>query len=105
MSFERAAGLSYHQCMAEVHMSEAEIASNFAAALEKVVRHGVDIVVEHDSQPVAVLRATLPPRRKASEILALMPKDSTATMDADFARDVQAAIDSHREPLEPPEWD
>jgi len=26
-------------------------------------------------------------------------------MDADFARDVQAAIESHREPLEPPVWD
>jgi hypothetical protein len=26
-------------------------------------------------------------------------------MDDGFARDVQAAIDSHREPLEPPAWD
>jgi hypothetical protein len=34
-----------------------------------------------------------------------MPKDSTATTDGDFARDIQAAIDSHREPLEPPAWD
>lgn len=25
--------------------------------------------------------------------------------DADFAADVQAAIDAHREPLNPPEWD
>jgi hypothetical protein len=61
--------------------------------------------VEHDRQPVAVLRAAIPPRRKVSEVLALMPKDSPATMDADFARDVEAAIESHREPLEPPAWD
>ncbi len=27
---------------------------------------------------------------------------STAVMDADFAEDVEAAIESHREPLEPP---
>jgi hypothetical protein len=26
-------------------------------------------------------------------------------MDADFARDIEAAIESHREPLEPPAWD
>jgi hypothetical protein len=30
---------------------------------------------------------------------------STAVMDADFAKDVQEAIDSHSEPFDPPEWD
>lgn len=91
--------------MPELHISEAEIAKNFAAVLEKVVRQGIDVVVEHDRQPVAVLRAALPPHRRISEVLALMPKNSTASMDADFAHDVQAAIESHREPLEPPAWD
>lgn len=91
--------------MAELHMSEAEVAKDFAAVLEKVIRQGVDVVVEHDRQPVAVLRPATPPRRRVSEVMALMPKNSTATMDADFARDVQAAIESHREPLEPPAWD
>jgi hypothetical protein len=91
--------------MAELHMSEAEVAKDFAAVLEKVVRQGIDVVVEHDREPVAVLRPALPPRRKISEVLALMPKNSTATMDAGFAHDVQAAIESHREPLEPPAWD
>ena len=90
--------------MAQLHMSEAELARDLHAVLEKV-RHGVEVVVEQDRQPVAVLRASDPPGRRVSEVLALMPKDSTATMDADFARDVQAAIDSHREPLEPPSWD
>jgi hypothetical protein len=90
--------------MAELHMSEAEVARDFAAALEKVVRHGLDVVVEHDRQPVAVLRPASPPRRKVSEVLALMSKNSTAAMDADFARDVQGAIDNHREPLEPRAW-
>ncbi len=91
--------------MAELHMSEAEVAKDFAAVLEKVIRQGVDVVVEHDRQPVAVLRPATPSRRRVSEVMALMPKNSTATMDADFARDVQAAIESHREPLEPPAWD
>jgi hypothetical protein len=91
--------------MAELHMSEAEVAKNFAAVLEKVVRQGVEVVVEHDRHPVAVLRSTVPPRRKISEVLVLMPKNSAATMDPDFARDIQAAIESHSEPLEPPAWD
>ena len=86
-------------------MSGAEVAKDFAAVLDKVVRQGFDVVVERDRQPVAVLRPALPPRRKISEVLALMSKNSTATMDADFARDVQSAIECHREPLEPPAWD
>jgi antitoxin (DNA-binding transcriptional repressor) of toxin-antitoxin stability system len=91
--------------MAELHMSGDEVAKDFAAVLEKVVRQGFDVVVERYRQPVAVLRPVPPPRRKISEVLALMSKNSTATMDADFARDVQTAIESHREPLEPPAWD
>jgi antitoxin (DNA-binding transcriptional repressor) of toxin-antitoxin stability system len=90
--------------MAQLHMSEAEVARNFAAVLEKV-RQGAEVVVEQNHQPVAVLRAADPPRRKVSEVLALMPKHSTAIMDDDFAKDIEAAIESHREPLEPPEWD
>ena len=90
--------------MAELHMTEAELVKDIAAVLAKV-RQGTKVVVEHDHQPVAVLRPAAPPRRKISEVLALMPKDSTATMDAGFARDVQAAIENHRESLEPPAWD
>ena len=40
-----------------------------------------------------------------SECVAKMPAESTATVDAGFAKDVQAAVDAHREPLEPSEWD
>jgi antitoxin (DNA-binding transcriptional repressor) of toxin-antitoxin stability system len=90
--------------VAQVHMSEAEVSRNFSAALEKV-RQGLEVVVEHDHQAVAVLRPVAPPRRKISEVLALMPKNSTATMEADFAHDIEAAIEGHREPLEPLAWD
>jgi hypothetical protein len=38
-----------------------------------------------------VLKAAELPRRTVAEILALMPKDSTAVMDADFARDAHMA--------------
>lgn len=80
------------------------MAKDFAAVLEKV-RQGVEVAVEQNHQTVAVLRPADPPRRKISEVLALMPKNSTAIMDDDFARDIEAAIASHREPLEPPAWD
>ena len=90
--------------MAELHMTAAELGENLSTVLAKV-QQGTEVVIEQDHQPVAVLRPAVPPRRKISEILALMPKNSTATIDADFARDVQAAIDSHPEPLEPPAWD
>lgn len=90
--------------MAQIHMSEAEVAKNFAAALEKV-RQGMEVVVEHNHQAIAVLSPAFPPRRRISEVLALTPRDSGATMDAGFARDIEAAIESHREPLEPPAWD
>ena len=90
--------------MAQVHMTEAELARDLHAVLEKV-RQGIEVVVEQDRQPIAILRASDPTSRRVSEVLALMAKDSTAIMDAGFARDIQAAIDSHREPLEPPAWD
>ena len=63
--------------MAELHMTEAELVKDIAAVLAKV-RQGAKVVVEHDHRPVAVLRPAAPPRRKISEVLALMPKDSTA---------------------------
>jgi hypothetical protein len=53
-------------------------------------------ISEGDEQPV---------RRKISDCIALMPTDSTAAIDPDFAKDVEAAILAHREPLEPPAWD
>ena len=73
--------------MATVRITEAELARDLHAVLEKV-RQGVEVVVEQDRQPVAVLRASEPPRRRVSEVLALMPKDSAATMDAGFASDI-----------------
>ncbi len=88
----------------QVHMTEAEIARNFAAALEKV-RQGLEVVVEDNHQAIAVLKPAEPPRRKISECIAMLSADSTATIDPDFAADVEAAIEAHREPLEPPSWD
>ncbi|MGA8187627.1 MAG: hypothetical protein WBV98_26105 [Candidatus Sulfotelmatobacter sp.] len=68
------------------------------------VRAGAEVVIESGKLPV-VIHAPIPPRRSISECIALLAEDSTATIDADFARDVEAAVESHREPLELPAWD
>ena len=88
-----------------IHISEAEAASDFAAVLARV-RAGAEVVIESEGGklPVAVIHPPVPPRRTISECIALLPEDSTAVMDADFARDIEAAIDSHSEPLKSA-WD
>jgi antitoxin (DNA-binding transcriptional repressor) of toxin-antitoxin stability system len=87
-----------------IHISEADAASDFAGLLARV-RAGAEIVIESGKLPVAVIHAPVPPRRSISECIALLPEDSTATIDADFAKDVEAAVEGHREPLDPPAWD
>jgi len=90
--------------MGVVHISESELARNLASVLDRV-RSGTEVVIERNAQPVAVLRPAESRRRKLSEIAASLPEQSTATVDADFAADVQDFIDRHREPLNPPDWD
>lgn len=88
-----------------IHISEKEAASTNVATLLAHVRAGAEVVIENGKRPVAVIRPAEPVRRTISECIALLPEDSTATIDADFAKDVAAAIESHREPLNPPAWD
>ena len=90
--------------MATIHISEAEAARDFAALLARV-RAGAEVVIENGTLPVAVLRAPAAPRRSIEECIALLPDDSTAVMDEDFASDVETAVADHREPLNPPAWD
>ena len=87
-----------------IHISEAEAARDFAGLLARV-RAGAEVVIESGKLAVAVIHAPVPPRRSISECIALLPEDSTATIYADFAKDVETVIESHREPLEPPAWD
>ncbi|MFZ0641076.1 MAG: hypothetical protein WAM59_15390 [Candidatus Acidiferrales bacterium] len=63
-------------------------------------------MIEHDARPVAVVRPAESHLRLLSESLRLAREHgSTATLDPDFAKDVEAAVASHREPLNPPAWD
>lgn len=42
-----------------IHISDEEAASDFASLLDRV-RAGAEVVIEHDSRPVALLRPALP---------------------------------------------
>ncbi len=91
--------------MATVHMSEAEVARDLHAVFAKV-QQGVEIVIEQDDRPVAVLKQSPPVGRMISEILAdLRARGSQAFIDDDFARDVEKGIESQRHPWRPPSWE
>jgi hypothetical protein len=99
--------------MAQVHMTEAELAQNLHAVLEKV-RNGEEIVVEQGVEqgrrPFAIIRAPEEPGRPIEDCIAIAKAYEerlgyAPLPDPDFAADVQAAIDAHREPLDPPAWD
>lgn len=78
------------------------------------VRDGVEVIIEENHRPIAVLKASDPgqsdsrrPGRKLSECIALAmayeAKLGTAPIpDDDFAKDVEAGIDAHRDGFEPP---
>jgi antitoxin (DNA-binding transcriptional repressor) of toxin-antitoxin stability system len=87
-----------------VHITEAGPARDIHAVLARVQR-GDEIVVQQENRPVAIVKAASAPRRTISECIALLPPDSTATIDERFADDVEAAIAAHREALVPPAWD
>lgn len=97
----------YNQVMAKhvIHISEKEAAETTVASLLIHVRAGAEVVIENGARPVAVVSPAEPVRRTISECIALLPEDSKATIDTDFAKDVEAAVESHREPLNPPAWD
>ena len=79
-----------------LHIYEAELARDVLAVLEKIERE--------DHRPLAVMKQPRQAGRKISECIALakareeMLGDSPVP-DAEFARDVQDAIDAHREPI------
>jgi antitoxin (DNA-binding transcriptional repressor) of toxin-antitoxin stability system len=129
--------------MAVLHITESELARDVHGVIEKV-RGGAEVVIEHDNKPVAVIKAPPVKGRNISEVIAAMEASgANATVDEDFARDVegalrpgrsidecialakdyearlghapvpdpdfakdvQAAIDAHREPLDTSLWD
>ena len=92
-----------------IHVSDAEAANNFASLLERVSA-GVEVVIERDSRPVAVVRSAEAHRgRLLSESIALAEAHAKEmgyepTLDPDFAADLREIINS-RKPRDISAWD
>jgi antitoxin (DNA-binding transcriptional repressor) of toxin-antitoxin stability system len=90
--------------MPPVHITEAELARDVQAVLEKV-RQGAEVIVERNHSPVAVIHPP-PAGRKLSECIALAEAHgSSVTLDEEFGKDLEDIIESHREPLDASRWD
>jgi hypothetical protein len=93
-----------------LRLTEAELARDIHAVLARVREEGLEVIVEQDHRPVAVIKTPQGPGRKLSECIAIAKAYEenlgyAPVPDSDFAADVQAAIDAHGEPLNPPAWD
>ena len=97
------------EVMATVRITEAELARDIHAVLAQV-QEGVEVIVEQDHRPVAVIKTPQGPGRRLSECIVLA-KAYEAKLgyapipDEEFAKDVQAGIDARRDWFEPPAWD
>ena len=88
-----------------LRMTEAEVARDLHGVLERV-RHGAEIVIEQGNQPVAVIKAPTVKGRQISEVIAaLEASGASAVIDEHFARDVEEAVNSLRQPWNPPSWE
>jgi len=93
------------KAMTTVHMSEAELARDLHAVLAKV-QQGVEVVIEQDHRPVAVLRAQNRSGRPITEILQeAKQRNSTVILDEDFGNDLEKIVASHQSPWNPLSWD
>ena len=91
--------------MATVRMTEAELARDIHAVLEKV-QEGVEVIVEQDHRAVAVIRPALPPGRLLSECIAMAEaRGTTAIPDEGFMKDVAQGIAERSKPWNPPDWE
>jgi len=89
--------------MATIHISDLSASRDLSSLIERV-KQGEEIVFKEGDREIAVLHAPMPPRRTIDECIALLPKDSPV-IDEEFARDVAAAVEWHREPLDSSRWD
>jgi hypothetical protein len=92
--------------MMTVRITEAELARDLHAVLEKV-QQGSEVIVEReDHRPVAVIRSPHHSGRPIVEILdEARQRNSTVTLDKDFGKDLEEIIAAHHQPWNPPSWD
>lgn len=91
--------------MAAIHMSEAEVAQNFSAVLAKV-KQGIEIIIEQNHQPIAVVRPAQIKGRLLSECIAMAKARSTSAVpDEGFMKDVEEGIAKRSKLWNPPSWE
>jgi hypothetical protein len=95
--------------MATVRITPDELARDIATVLAKV-QQGVEVIVEQDHCPLAIIKTPQTLGRKISECIALAEAYEeklgyAPVPDPDFASDVRAATEDYGEPFSPPPWD
>jgi antitoxin (DNA-binding transcriptional repressor) of toxin-antitoxin stability system len=94
-----------NELMATVRMSEAEVARDLHAVLARV-QQGLEVVIEQDHHPVAVIRAQDDGGRPITDILReARQRNSTVTLDEDFRKDLEEIVGGHQKPWNPPSCD
>jgi antitoxin (DNA-binding transcriptional repressor) of toxin-antitoxin stability system len=79
-----------------VRISEAELARDLHAVLARV-QQGVEVVVEQEQRPVAIIRSPQRSGRSVAEILMeARQRNLTVTLDEDFGKDLEAIIGSQQ---------
>ncbi len=88
-----------------VRITEAELARDIHAVLARV-QEGVEVIVEQDHRPVAVIKTPQSTARLLSECIALAEaRGSTVTLDEGFMKDVEEGITNRSQPWNPPAWE
>ena len=93
--------------MATLRVTEAELARDLHAILEKVRDEGAEIVVvEQNQRPLATIQPPKRSGRPISEAIASAAATRSAlTADEGFAADVEQGIRERSQPWNPPSWD
>jgi hypothetical protein len=92
--------------MITVRITEAELARDVRAILDKV-QHGAEVIIEReDHRPVAVISSPQRSGRPITDILReAKERNSSVTLDEDFIKDLEEIIASRQKPWTPPSWD
>jgi antitoxin (DNA-binding transcriptional repressor) of toxin-antitoxin stability system len=94
------------ESMMTVRITEAELARDVRAVLEKVQQGSEVIIEQEDHRPVAVISSPHRSGRPITDILReAEQRNLTVTLDEDFSKDLEAIIASHQQPWNPPSWD
>ena len=90
--------------MATIRITEADLARDDRAVLEKVEQGGEVIIEREDHRPLAMITQPQTVGRKINDCIALAEAYEASlgyapVPDEDFARDVQEGINGRREPI------